>query len=400
MTPAAELAVKRTGPAMYPPSADPNVRHLQHCRPRAMALRHDAVMLGLFLPCQSWGQWPTTAPSETEWTYGYNRRVTQLAEEIGFHFALPAARWKGISGDKLNWRGVSLDTITLAAGLIEATSKITIMATMHTSVFHPVVGAKICADLDQMSGGRFALNIVSGWNEDEFKSLAIPLLPHKDRYSFTREWLEIVRLLWENGECSYDGQFFKLDGAVARPLPVQNPRPILVNAGQSYTGMKFAADQVDYLFSYGARAHDFRTLAQKVQSDTGFVGLKKLLLRRTTSEAEDLASDIYRNLDMGALAGMRIASGSATPDTIGEWLSDPDNARKAVFEDGIVGSPDAVAEALAKWIIETRPNGICLTLYDYVHELELFREVIPKLSEMLSDEGLQLAPPPEERHPA
>lgn len=353
-------------------------------------------MLGVFLPCQSWGQWPTTAPSEAEWTYSYNRRVTRLAEEIGMHFALPAARWKGIPGDKLDWRGVSLDTITLAAGLLEATSRISVMSTIHTSVFHPVVGAKMCADLDQLSGGRFALNIVSGWNEDEFKSLSLPLLGRKERYAYTREWLTVVRKLWETGECSHDGQFFKFDGAIARPLPVQRPGPIIVNAGQSYTGMKFAAEQVNYLFSYGHSAPAFRKLAEELGSRTGFVGLKKVLLRKTTAEALKLADDIYSNIDAKAVAGMRLASGAATPDTIGEWAAEPQNIRQAVFEDGLIGSPEDIAKGLAEWIIATRPDGICLTMYDYVQELELLAEAMPLLSELLGKAGLRIAPPPED----
>ena len=351
-------------------------------------------MIGIFLPCQSWGQWPTTAPSEAEWTYSYNRRVTRLAEEIGLHFVLPAARWKGIMGDKIDWRGVSLDTITLAAGLLEATSQIAVMSTIHTSVFHPVVGAKMCADLDQISGGRFALNIVSGWNEDEFKSLSLPLLPRKERYAYTREWLEIVRTLWETGECSYDGQHFKLDGSIARPLPVQRDGPVIVNAGQSYTGMKFAAEQVNYLFSYGRNAESFRKLAKDLNSQTGFMGLKKVLLRRTTSEAKSLAEDIYSKIDVKAVAGMRLASGASTPDNIGAWAADPENIRKAVFEDGLIGSPEDVATGLAEWLIAYRPDGVCLTMYDYVSELESLAEALPLLSELLAKAGMHIAPPP------
>lgn len=385
---------RKSRPSIYPPQADPELRPLQHCRPQTLPRQDGAVMFGVFLPCQSWGQWPTTAPSEAEWTYSYNRRVTRLAEEIGLHFALPAARWKGIVGNKLDWRGVSLDTLTLAAGLLEATSRIAVMSTIHTSLFHPVVGAKMCADLDQISGGRFALNVVSGWNEDEFKSMSLPLLPRKERYAYTREWLEIVRTLWQTGECSYDGQFFKLDGTVARPLPVQRPGPVIVNAGQSYTGMKFAAEQANYLFSYGQSVDAFRKLVKDLGSTTGFVGLKKVLLRKTTSEALSLADDIYGKVDTKAVAGMRLASGASTPETIGEWAADPKNIRQAVFEDAFIGSPEDVAKSLAEWIIATRPDGVCLTMYDFVRELELLAEAMPLLSELLGKAGLRIAPPP------
>jgi pyrimidine oxygenase len=392
MTQLAQLAEPSAARAsVYPPQADPAKRPLQHFRPKTLPKEEGGIMLGVFLPCQSWGQWPTMAESEAEWTYVYNRRVTLLAEEIGMHFALPAARWKGIVGDRVDWRGVSLDTITLASALLEATSTITVMSTIHTNVFHPVVGAKMCADLDQISGGRFALNIVSGWNEDEFKSLSIPLIVNrKDRYAYTREWLHVARQLWQTGECSFDGRFFQLEGAVARPLPVQTPGPVLVNAGQSYTGMSFAAEDVDYLFSYGLSAPKFRDIVKEKSSGTGFVGLKKVLLRRTKAEAETMAAEILDKIDVGAVTGMRMASGAISPDLAAEWSADRENIRAAVFEDGFIGSPESVARDLAEWIVQTRPNGICLTLYDYVRELELFAELMPILSELLHESGIHI----------
>lgn len=375
----------------YPPHADPATRPLEGCRPRTMPRRPGEVLLGIFLPNQSWSFWPSTAATSTEWTYEYNKRVVAIAERIGISFVLPAARWKGIRGDTIDWRGASLDTVTLAGGLLESTDRITVLSTLHTNVFHPVVAAKLCADLDQISGGRFGLNIVSGWNADEFASMNIPLLDRKERYRYTTEWLEIVRELWANGSCTYQGKFFTINDAVCRPRPVQSPAPVVVNAGQSYTGMSFTAREADYLFSRSDNAVKFRNISREIGRDVGFIGTRKIILRERQEAAERLAEEIFAQRDMGAVRGMMISSGAATPEQADERLAELVNVRRAVLEDSIIGTPDLIATELAEWAATTELDGICLTLYDYEADLTLFgEEVIPRLAEQLSSRGMTL----------
>ena len=57
----------------YPDSADPaNRSDLEHCFERALPADEGSVMLGIFLPNQSFSEWPTLAPNATEWTYQQN----------------------------------------------------------------------------------------------------------------------------------------------------------------------------------------------------------------------------------------------------------------------------------------------------------------------------------------
>jgi len=385
-------------PKPYPPHADPATRRLEHFREKTLQRRPNEVMFGVFLPTSSWGLWATTAETETEWTYQYNKRIVRLAEDAGLHYAFPAARWKGIQGDRIDWRGASLDTITLAAGLLEATTRIAVLATIHTNVFNPVVAAKLCADMDQIGSGRFGLNIVSGWNEEEFQSMNIPLLDHKERYNYTREWLTIVKSLWATGTCTFEGRFFKIDGAIARPLPVQRPGPVLANAGQSYTGIRFAAEEADYNFARGAHAAKFRDIASQCGSSAGFIGTRKIILGKTDAQAHALADEIMAKVDLGAVRGMRITSGAATEETVGAWMAEPANIREAVLESALTGSPETVAREMAAWLLETRVDGVCLSFFNYFSDLEVFaRQVLPRLADHLKGTGISISAPPEER---
>lgn len=360
-------------------------------RPRALTFGEGQVGIGLFLPNESWSYWPTVSGDGSRWSYPYNRDVVRLAESLGFNFAFPAARWKGLPGDHIDWRGASLDTITLTAGLLEATSTITLLTTIHTNVFNPVVAAKLGADLDHIGQGRWGLNIVSGWNAEEFGSMGIPLLDHKERYSYTREWLDIVETLWAEGKCVLHGRYFEIIGAEVRPGPVQR-QPLIVNAGQSYTGMRFAAERADFLFSRGSNAEKFRAVATEVGSSAGFIGTRKVVLGRTDGEAMETAESIRRGLDEGAIRNMMIVSGAETPESSRKRLAQEGAAWEFVLEDGVVGGPERVASELAVWATDCQVDGICLTLYNYLEDLELFgSEVLPRLGEYLSDRGRHLA---------
>lgn len=378
-------------PAPYPPHADPRTTPLEHCLPRALPRRENQLILGIFQPNQSWSFWPTTAPTETSWTYPYNREVVQLADELGFSFAFPAARWKGLRGDRIDWRGASLDTITLTAALLEATRRITLLTTIHTNVFNPVVAAKIGADLDHIGQGRWGLNIVSGWGVHEFEAMGVPLLSHAERYRYTSEWLDIVQQLWETGTCSYDGEYFHIREAEVRPRPMQRGGPLCVNAGQSYTGLRFAATRAHYAFTHARNAGRLRAIADEVGSTAGVIGTIRVIVRPTRDEANDLASEILRHVDVGAVRSMMIASGAHTPESADEKLREEGAVSSSVMEGAVIGAPDDVARHLAGLAETGHLDGLCLTLYDYRRDLELFgREVVPLLQEFLIDKGITL----------
>jgi len=376
----------------YPPNADPASRPLELCLPQALPQTPNQLMLGVFLPIGSWGHFPTSYPSPSDWTYACNREITMFAEKAGFHFVLPAARWKGAPGDRIDWRGVSLDPITLAAALVEATERIVVMTTLHTNVYHPVVAAKLCADLDQISSGRCALNIVSGWNEDEFKSMGMDLLDHRTRYDYSREWLHVVEQIWRDGECSFKGKFFNIQEAVGRPRPVQTPRPLIVNAGQSRTGIAFAAENADYAFSYFRNAENFRKACEGVSKSPGFIGLQKVIVGEDRATARQTAELIWEQRDVTAIRSMLVSSGAAKGRSIDDMMADEDVVRNAVFEDAVIGDPSEVADELARRVVESRCAGICLTFFDYLQELRVFaNEVVPRLERNLSKHGIAIS---------
>ncbi len=135
-----------------------------------------------------------------------------------------------------------LETWTAAAAIAEATERIEIIAAVKPLLFHPGVLAKLALGIDHISGGRFAINLVSAWFKPEMARLGIEMPPHDERYAYSEEWLEIVKALWRGERVSARGDRFALDelelaarrpcGPAARPStsaaspsrPARSPR--------------------------------------------------------------------------------------------------------------------------------------------------------------------------------
>jgi len=172
------------------------------------------------------------------------------ADRAGFEAIVPVARWKGYIDDRIDHRSNDVfDTFSFAAALGQATRHSTIFSTVHASLVHPLMMAKLGSTIDHISHGRWALNVVGGWNRREFEMFGVELLDHQARYDFLEEWLAVLRTLWTaDEEVNWDSANFHMKGALARPRPVQQPMPPIMNAGFSPAGRRFTARNSDIGF--------------------------------------------------------------------------------------------------------------------------------------------------------
>ena len=174
------------------------------------------LKFGVFGVNVSGGCSMTDLPEVLQIEWAESVRVAQAAEAAGIEAIIPVARWNGMGG-KINFNHRNFETFTWAAGLAAVTSKITIFATVHVPTVHPVRATKEVATIDHISGGRFALNLVAGWNEDEMQMFGISQLPHDERYEFADEWLSMCKELWTKpGQFDWQGKYFSSPGVCIR----------------------------------------------------------------------------------------------------------------------------------------------------------------------------------------
>ena len=219
--------------------------------------KRNKLMLGLFLPLQS-GAWsPSTAPRGTSWTFEYNKRCAVRAEELGFDLVFGLAQWmgKGGYGGEMKFRKSSTDPLMVTAGLAAVTTKLILISTVHILYgWHPLHLAKLGATIDNMSNGRWGLNVVTGYKQSEFEMFGLAPIEHDLRYDMADEFTTIMERLWqEDEELIFEGRFWKTKGAFVSPKPV-NGRCILVNAASSGAGQKYASRHSDLIFITGVPA--------------------------------------------------------------------------------------------------------------------------------------------------
>ncbi|MFP6780345.1 MAG: LLM class flavin-dependent oxidoreductase, partial [Gammaproteobacteria bacterium] len=127
------------------------------------------MKLGFWPPV--YGNWIISAESETcDASFAYTKKATLLAEQIGFDTLLLAEHFM----NPVATESEQLDCWTAAAGLAAVTEKIEIIAAVKPGFRAPGVIAKMAAGIDDISQGRFAINLVSAWWIPEFEMLGVP----------------------------------------------------------------------------------------------------------------------------------------------------------------------------------------------------------------------------------
>ena len=76
----------------------------------------------------------------------------------------------------------------------------------------------------------------------------VPLREHDERYRVADEWLTVMKRNWSEQDFDHDGEFYSIRGGFLLPKPIQQPHPVLVNAGSSEAGREFSARHVDFNF--------------------------------------------------------------------------------------------------------------------------------------------------------
>jgi alkanesulfonate monooxygenase SsuD/methylene tetrahydromethanopterin reductase-like flavin-dependent oxidoreductase (luciferase family) len=351
----------------------------------------NALKLGLFAANCSSGTAVTKVPERWDASWESNLALAQMADKAGIEFMLPIARWKGYGGET-DFQGATLETITWAGGLLAHTRNMTVFGTVHAPLLHPVIAAKQMATVDHIGRGRFGLNIVCGWNQDEFEMFGIEQREHDIRYDYGQEWWDVVRRLWtERGSFDFAGQFIKLEGLAAEPKPYGGRSPIVMNAGSSPPGQRFAARNCDMMFTAlvdfdraKAQLSAIRAMAAEYGRNVQVYTSSHVVCRPTEREAREYHQ--YYAVDNADAEGVErlmrlqgLHAQSYPPELIVKF--------RTRFAGGhgsypIIGTPDQVAAEL-KRIHDCGFAGATIAMVNYLDSLPfIVQEVLPRLERL------------------
>ncbi len=335
----------------------------------------------------------TLVPEAYAPTWPASVQTARMADEAGFEAIVAYARWKGyIQGRPDHASGIVLDPFTWCAGIAQATRHAAIMATSHAPTMHPIAVAKQSATIDIISGGRFGLNVVGGWNKAELEMFGAPLREHDARYDQLGEWLGIVRRLWaEQDEFDYEGAFFRVEKAMSMPRPIQRPGPPIMNAGGSERGMRFACEHADFCFviltgddvaGWRDQIDAYKSTARKsFGRDVQVWTYSPCVQRQTRQAAEDYLHHYAVTMEDTASLDAWSAGLAAQTKIVSPAQMVGFRKRFAAGAGGtiLVGTAQAIAGQLMT-LSEAGLDGVLLTWVDFIDGIGRFAEgVLPLL---------------------
>jgi len=347
-----------------------------------------AFKLGLFRMNCAGGLAITKAPERWKAEWDDIVAVAKMADDAGFEMILPLARWRGYGGeiDNAAW---SFETMTQGAALAAVTKRAAIFVTVHVPLVHPVFAAKAVATIDHVSHGRVGLNIVCGWNQDEFAMFGMNMLDHESRYDQGYEWFEIFSRLIRGERFDFKGRFYEVKDVYSLPTTVQQPRPVTMSAGGSPKGKAFAAHVADYLFGVVQDVDQAKALVQGVRGSAGQVGnsagvftISHVVCRETEREAQEayryFADTMADDEGIAKWTGAKQATSQSVPE---QALKMRMRVAGGHGSFPLVGTPEQIVDALCA-LHRAGLAGTTLSFLDFRRELPFFLErVLPLLGQ-------------------
>lgn len=348
------------------------------------------IRFAYWVPNVSGGLVVSKIEQRTHWDIDYNRQLARIAEEAGFDYALTQIRFTAGYGAEYQH-----ESVAFSHALLGATEKLKVIAAILPGPWTPSLAAKQLATIDQLTAGRIAVNIVSGWFKGEFQAIGEPWLEHDERYRRSEEFIRALKGIWTQDNFTFKGDFYRFHDYNLKPKPLQRPHPEIFQGGSSRAARDMASRVSDWYFTNGNSVEGIKAQVDDIREKAAAnghsvkVGVNAFVIARDTEEeARAVLAEIIDKADPEAVNAFGHAAkqaGAASPEGEGNWA-------KSTFEDlvqyndgfktNLIGTPQQIAER----IVALKAVGVDLVLTGFLHfqeEVRYFGEkVLPLVREL------------------
>jgi len=355
----------------------------------------DPIRFAYWVPNVSGGLVVSKIEQRTSWDIDYNRKLAQLAEQNGFDYALSQIRFTaGYGADSQH------EPLVFSQALLHATERLKLIVALLPGPWNPALAAKQLASLDQITGGRVAINVVSGWFKGEFQAIGEPWLEHDERYRRSEEFIRALKGIWTEDNFTFKGDFYRFNNYTLKPKPLQQPHPEIFQGGSSRAARDMASRVSDWYFTNGNTPEGHKAQIDDIRAKSALTGHSVkigvnafIIARDTEEEARAVLQEIIDKADPEAVNafGHEVKNaGKASPEGEGNWA-------KSTFEDlvqyndgfktNLIGTPEQIAER----IVHLKSIGVDLILSAFLHfqeEVEYFGKRVLPLVRKLEAERL------------
>ncbi|MFS2113268.1 LLM class flavin-dependent oxidoreductase [Herbaspirillum frisingense] len=328
----------------------------------------------------------------------YLQRFARAHEEAGFDRVLVPYHSNGP------------DAILTIAQVAAATRHIKLMLAHRPGFVAPTLAARQLATLDQFSGGRLGVHIISGGSDVEQRRDG-DFLDHDRRYARTDEYLEVLRKVWTAGEpFDHHGEFYRVEQAFSEVKPVQQPHIPIFFGGASEAAIPVAGRHADIYALWGESLDQVRELTGRVRTEAARHGREisfSVSFRPILAATEDAAWERAERI-LAETRRLRSGNGSRHPAQTGPQESVGARRLLAAAEKGdrvdrrlwtaiaretgarynstaLVGTPEQVAEALLDYY-DLGVTTFLIRGFDPLEDaLDYGRELIPRTRELVAE---------------
>lgn len=345
---------------------------------RSNGRHHSATKARLGFWAPVYGNWIISKhPDTLDASFESTRKLTLLAEDIGFATTLFAEH----TFHPFDGEFDQLETWTSIAGLAPITKHIELLAAVRPAFKHPVIVAKMASNIDQISTGRVAINLVSGWWQRECTAMGLPAIPHAERYQRSEEFITIIKGLWTQPHFSFSGHFYTVDDVSLAPRPQRKPHPTIYLGGESDDAQRLAAKLADVYLINGRPVDKTKVLVDQVRAlgegqgrDLQFGVSAFVISRDTRAEAEAEHARLHQ---------LRSEDGITGVDPSVVMMQTYAYARGYVGSNGgtaagLVGTPQDIADRIVEFL-DIGVTTFLLQFHPMLEEMERFGETVAPL---------------------
>ena len=315
---------------------------------------HD-LTFGVFVP-QGWKmELSSIDGAEAKWAKSVE--IAELAESLGYDSLWVYDHFHNVPRPA---HEAVFECWTTIAAISQRTSKIRLGQMVGCNSYRqPSLLAKITSTIDVISGGRLDWGIGAGWYQHEYEGYGLEFPAAGVRLGMLKECVEIVRSMWTEADTSYDGKYYKLNGAQCDPKPLQQPHPpILIGGGGEKVTLRIVARLGDRS-NFGGKPHEFQHKTEVLKDHCKDVGRDydeiektwspEVFVRETEAEIEAAGSKSFWGEPMeswaaGNLVGTpeQVAAKIKTYIDLGctsfmPWCSDyPDDTTVRLFAEKVI----------------------------------------------------------------
>ncbi len=336
------------------------------------------IRFGYWMPV--FGGWLRNVEDERmDASWEYVSKLARRSEQIGYDLSLIAElNLNDIKGVE----APSLDAWSTSAALAAVTQSLELMVAVRPTFHSPALFAKQAANIDHISRGRLALNVVSSWWEQEARMYGVSFERHDDRYGRTAEWLDVLDGVWTQKTFSHEGKYYRTEQTVLEPKPVRSPRPPIYAGGESEAAKNLIAQKCDAYVMHGdppavvaAKVADMRERRDRFGLGPMRFGVSGYAFTRDSDR--EVAREIERITDV-----KQNAKGYANYQ---QWLQGTQLERSMSIEEysvsnrglrsGLIGTPGQIQDQVGRF----EEAGVDLLLLQFspqLEEMERFSESV------------------------